>query len=258
MSEQELLVSHADGVTRLTLNRPDALNTLRLSTIAAMQAALDQAREAGARVVVLAANGRAFCAGVDLAQFDGGEVSNLQVLEQIQELVRTMLTFPAPIVAVVNGAARAGGFELAVASDVIVASAKATFGDGHLNVGVIPGGGGATVLPRRLPLNLAKYLVLTGAVLSADDALAHGLVAQVVPPEELEEAAAAVVANLAAKSPLGLRVTKDLFRRGLLIPDPAEAVTLELAANVDYSTSNDMAEGIAAFLAKRPPNYTGT
>jgi enoyl-CoA hydratase len=245
-----------DGhVTWITLNRPDALNTLTHGSLDEIGAVLDAAEKGdGTRVIVITGAGRAFCAGADLTSVGD---DSIPFLERIQELLLRVQTLPLPVIAAVNGVTMGGGLELACSADIVLAASGARIGDGHANVGVIPGAGSASVLPRLIGPGLAKYLLFTGDTLRAEDLHRAGLVAQVFPAEGFRDAVAAVAARIAAKSPLGLSTVKRLVAQGLEQPTVAAAMRLELDANVTYTRSYDMAEGVRAFREKREPRFLG-
>jgi enoyl-CoA hydratase/carnithine racemase len=164
--------------------------------------------------------------------------------------------FTKPLIAVLNGITLAGGLELAMTADLIIAAESAKIGDAHANFGVLPGAGGAVKLPRKIGINRAKYLLFTGEFISAAEMKDYGLVNQVVPSEELEKAAQALADKLAEKSPLGLSRMKQLVRDGLEQPLDV-ALRLELATLKVHTQSYDMSEGLKAFTEKRKPEFKG-
>ena len=250
------IISERNGeVLTITLNRPESLNAITPAMVEAIGARLDEAETDGTRVVVFTGAGRAFCAGADLLAVGADPAGSTRFLADLQALLVRIAAFPMPVIAAVNGTAMGGGTELILAADFAIAAESAKVGDGHTNVGVIPGGGGATILPQRVPLAIAKYVVYTGDRLTAQQWLQYGLFAEVVPGEELLERVAVVADRLAAKSPLGLREIKALMSHGPL--DHATGLAMELEATRRYSSSDDMAEGLAAFAEKRPPRFTG-
>lgn len=256
-TESGLRTERSGDVLAITLNRPDKLNAITLEMVADFERVLDAALEAGIRVITVTGEGRAFSAGADLSAIGTKPGDSIPFLAALQALFARIAELPIPVIALVNGTAMGGGLELILAADFAIASESAKVGDGHTNVGVIPGGGGAVILPKRIPLSLAKYLVFTGDRMTAHDLRAAGLYAEVVAPEQLLERGAELAEKLAAKSPLALREIKRLMHASLPITDPAEALALELEANREYSTSYDMAEGMRAFAEKRPPQFEG-
>jgi len=251
----EITTTRDGDVLTITLNRPEALNAITPAMVARMGALLDTAEADGTRVIVITGAGRGFCAGADLLAVGADPVGSTRFLADLQALLVRLAGYPMPVIAAVNGTAMGGGTELILAADFAIAAESARVGDGHTNVGVIPGGGGATILSQRVPLAVAKYVVYTGDRLTAQQWLQYGLFAEVVTDTELLERVAVVAERLAAKSPLGLREIKSLMSHGPL--DHATGLAMELDASRRYSSSEDMAEGLAAFAEKRPPRFTG-
>lgn len=269
-TKYESAQAHGDGdavvyevrgaVAWLRLNRPDALNALSPEMVEGLRAGLESAEQDGAvRVVVLTGTGRAFCAGADITFGDGVEDHHAAVtsfLEDVSSMLRRLELFAKPVVAAVNGIALGGGFELILACDLVVAAADARMGDGHAVYGFVPAGGASVRLPRRVGLNHAKYLMLTGSLLPATDKRLAGLVADVAPDGRLEETVAELCEVLAARSPLGLRHMKALLNDSLDAPVP-DGLRRELGVSSEYRRSADQAEGISAFAEKRAPEFTG-
>lgn len=255
-----LLVQHRGPAAWLILNRPAALNTLTPEIMRALHQRLGELRDNPAvRVVVLTGAGRAFCAGVDLsavataASVADATAAFIRVAEPAVEALRQL---PKPVIAAVNGHALAGGLELVLGCDFIVAAEEACFGDGHANFGLIPGGGSTARLPRRIGVGLAKYMIFTGAQVDSLTLQAAGLITQVVPRAGLEAAVDALVARLADKSPLALARCKWLIDTGMEKLEK-EAVRTETETTIAHCRSRDVAEGLAAFAAKRKPVFTG-
>lgn len=256
----ELLVETFGPVVRVTLNRPDAMNALTTNMLATFESALERlARDDSVRVLVMTGAGRAFCAGADLKGFDEGQAiayGERDFLDRASDLFNQLRAFPKPVIAALNGITLAGGLELAMCADLILASETARIGDGHANFGVFPGGGGASVLPRRIPRNMALYLLFTGKTLTAQQMHAYGLVCEVHPADGLADATMALATLVAAKSPVGLRRMKAVARDA---SDKAEADALlhEQVLLRQHARSADMREGLAAFVEKRPPSFQG-
>jgi enoyl-CoA hydratase/carnithine racemase len=242
----------------LTLNRPDAMNALNREMTVQLGAQLARLKDDdNVRVVVLTANGRAFCAGADLKSVlkpvEPGEEDMLDIAARVFGQLRH---FPKPVIAAVNGLAIAGGMELVLACDLVLAADTARLGDAHANFGVFPGAGGAAVMPRKLPANVAKFLLFTGETLSAADMKGFGLVHDVVAPEQLHEAAQMLAAKLAEKSPAVLRRMKRVANQtsDKSLDDALRDELLELRTHL---RSYDMQEGLRAFLEKRKPDFKG-
>src|SRR5271163_3557 len=242
----------------LTLNRPDAMNALNREMVVELGAQLQSLQNnAAVRVVVLTANGRAFCAGADLKSatkpVEPGEEDMLDIAARVFGQLRH---FPKPVIAAVNGLAIAGGMELVLACDLVLAADTAKLGDAHANFGVFPGAGGAAVMPRKLPANVAKYLLFTGETLSAAQMKDFGLVNEVVAAELLSEAAQKLGEKLAEKSPAVLRRMKHVANEtsDKSIDDALRDELLELRTHL---RSYDMQEGLRAFMEKRKPEFKG-
>jgi len=207
--------------------------------------------------VVFTGTGRGFSAGADLIRIGNAPGASQAFLKRLQELFVRIAELPMPVIAAVNGTAMGGGTELILAADFAIAAESAKVGDGHTNVGVIPGGGGAALLHKRVPAGIAKYVVFTGDRLTAQQWLQYGLFAEVVPDGELLLRAAALATRLAEKSPLALREIKRIMRETEAIDDRASALAVEWQASEGYQTSHDFAEGLRAFAEKRKPEFQG-
>ena len=244
----------------IVLNRPEALNALHPDMIAAINQALDGARGAAdLRAVVLSGRGRAFSAGADLkynqsvAGLPGG---NTAFVRAVSELTVRLEEFDLPVIGALNGLAAAGGLELALGCDLIVAAAGAKLGDMHANYAMFPGGGATARLARRIGASNTKKLMFFGTTVTAEEALAIGLVDMVAPDDRLIETVDAMTAKLADKSPLVLRRMKAAINQGLELP-LRQALRWERDLNELHSHSKDRAEGLLAFKEKRPPQFTG-
>lgn len=244
----------------LTLDRPDAMNALSDALIAAIVEALDRAAEdADARSVVIAANGRMFCAGADLkeSQRHMAEPDGVGAfVARAAAMLERVAAHPQPVIAAVQGGAIAGGLELVLACDLVVAAQRATFADGHAHYGLFPGAGGTTRLPRLIGATRAKQLLFTAEAWSAERMHACGLVNEVVPDEQLHAAAERLTEQIGARSPLGLARMKRVVDAGLDLP-LGEALALEQRVCAEHSHSADLREGLDAFLERREPHFTG-
>jgi len=245
----------------ITLNRPDALNALSFGLMRELGDALAQARADDAvRALVITGTGRAFCAGADLKEVAEAQAhakpGDPDFLDLVQTVFGELRTFPKPVIAAVNGLAIAGGLELIMACDLVFAAESARLGDGHSNFGVFPGAGGAALMPRRIGLNRAKYLLFSGDHFSAREMMDMGLVNRVTPDAELVSTVDAFVDKLAQKSPAVLRRMKAVANRSLDQSQQA-ALTDEMLNLREHSRSYDMQEGLAAFRDKRKPVFKG-
>lgn len=257
---------HVEGPAAwLRLDRPEALNALDRTTLEALAAAMTRAQgDAAVRVVVLTGTGRAFCAGGDIKALlhdvaAGGSASGAgeeDYIDVVARCFRAVRALRKPLIGCVNGVAVGGGLELLLCCDLVVAASTALIGDGHANFGIFPGGGSAVLLPRRLPLNVAKQLLFSGELLPAAQWQAWGLVNQVVEPAQLQAATQALAESLARKSPLLLERLKRVAD-GSADKHLADALREELFELRAHMRSQDMREGTSAFVEKREPHYTG-
>ena len=261
MSNEDLIYTQKGTTAWLTLNRPKAMNAISLSIIERMEELLPQiAADDSVRVVVLTGSGSAFCAGADLKQVLASRdlpPGEPDMLDRVcYNVMNPLRDFPKPVIAAVNGVTMAGGLELAMCCDIVLASEKAHIGDAHANFGVYPGAGGAAVLPRLIPHNVAKYLLFTGKTLSAAEMKGYGLVNEVVPAEQLEHAATELAELIATKSPIALQRMKEVANASL---DKSRDAALEHEQVMlrKHERSFDMAEGLAAFAEKRAPDFQG-
>jgi cyclohexa-1,5-dienecarbonyl-CoA hydratase len=247
-------VTREDGVARVVLERPP-LNVIDLDGARELARALeDVQRMEGLSAVLLAARGKAFCAGVDVRDHlpDRGAA----MLAEFHRVCRLLLAIEAPVVAAVQGPALGGGMELTLVCDLVIASARAAFAQPEIRLGVFPPVA-AAALPHMLPYHLASEMVLTGKALTADEALRYGLVNRVAPVEGFDAAVEALLSELRALSPASLRHTKRALRLTRWRPEPDEIDAAERFYVEHLMTSPDAVEGLTAFLEKRPPVWAG-
>jgi enoyl-CoA hydratase/carnithine racemase len=246
------------GIARVTLNRPDRLNAISPELLQDLDRACDAMEaDAAVRVVTLTAAGRTFCAGADLRTVrelspDPQRWSAFmglwhRVFDRIEAL-------PLPVIAGVHGLALAGGLELLLVADLVVADEGARLGDQHANFGLVAGGGGSQRLPRLVGARRAKELMMLGGWLSAADALAWGLVNRVVPAGTVANAVEEMAGTLAAGSGSANRTVKTLVNRAF-DTDLAEGLELERRLVAQHMRSADAAEGLRAFAEKRKPVF---
>ncbi len=257
--EHVVVRRHAERVAELALDRPKAMNavsTAMAESIAAACAAL--ALDPGVSAVVVTSTAeRAFCVGADLKERNSFSDDDLRRQRPRTRAAYTgVLDLPMPAIAAVHGFALGGGFELALACDLIVADETAVLGLPEVSVGVIPGGGGTQLLPRRVGAARAAELIFTARRLPAAEAAALGLVDRLVPPGGDREAALDLAAAIAANSPVGLRAAKRALRLGQGL-DLRAGLEVEDAAWRTTAFSADRAEGVAAFNEKRAPRWPG-
>jgi enoyl-CoA hydratase/carnithine racemase len=242
------------------MNRPDVLNALHPDMIAAINQALNAtSADSDLRAIVLSGRGRAFCAGADLkynkcvSEQPGG---NTAFVRAVSELTIRLEEFPLPVLAAINGTAVAGGLELALGCDLIVAASAAKLGDMHANYSLFPGGGASVRLAHRIGAPQAKRLMLWGETITAEQAQEIGLVDMVVDDAQLQSAVDERVSKLADKSPLVLRRLKAAINRAGEM-NARLALEWERDINELHSHSHDRAEGLAAFAEKRKPKFLG-
>ncbi len=250
----------------LWLNRPHVLNAFIAPMLDAMDDALAVALEDQAiRCIVIAARGRAFCAGTDLNWVQGTLAKSTRpglsttkqgLIRRFAQTFNALEAFPKPVIAAVQGVAVAGGLELVLCCDYVIAARSARFGDGHTNYGLVPGAGGSIRLPRRVGQAKAKRMMFTGDILTPDELLQTDLVEVVVDDDALVETVDAHVAQIAKRSPLIARVDKQLVNDGLQVPLDV-ALRMERKECELVEQSFDESEGVAAFLAKRAPQFRG-
>ncbi|MEB3205346.1 MAG: enoyl-CoA hydratase-related protein [Candidatus Sericytochromatia bacterium] len=248
-----------DHVATLTLDRPEAANALCFPMLLHLRAELEALRhDRDLRVlVVTGAGSKAFCAGADLKERAGMSPDQVRrFLVEIRGLMDDVAAMPCPVVAALNGLALGGGTELALAADIRIAADHALMGLTETGLGIIPGAGGTQRLPRLIGLPRAKEMIFTARRVAMDEALAIGLVQQVVPAAELAAAVAAMVARIAANAPRAVEMAKWAMDRGA-DTDMRTGLELEERAYATIIPTRDRLEGLAAFREKRPPVYTG-
>lgn len=257
MAELEYAV--ADGVARATINRPERRNAMSYEVMSGLRNAVAQAREdVNVRALVITGAGdKAFCAGADLGSIADteGAVAAHDGRGLLADLFRDLWRLGKPTIARVRGYALAGGFGLAMACDFVVAADDAEFGTPEINVGLWPFMITVPLL-RSMPPRVALELMATGRRVSADEALRIGFVNQVVPVGDLDGVVDALAQGLASKSPLIMRLGRDAFYRVLEMDADAALDYLQSMLTIT-SLSEDTAEGIAAFAAKRAPEWRG-
>ncbi len=249
----------ADGpVARITLNRPDRLNSFTVQMHEELRDALGSL--GSARVVVLTGAGRGFCAGQDLndrAVAPGQAVDLGETVTRCwNPLVRMLTSLPQPVIARVNGVAAGAGANIALACDIVVAAKSAKFIQSFSSIGLIPDSGGTWVLPRLLGQARALGLALTGEPLPAQTAADWGLIWKAVEDEALDEETDAIAAKLAALAPLGLAAIKDMIRSSWQY-SLDEELERQAGAMRRLGFTEDYREGVAAFLEKRPAKFVG-
>ncbi len=259
----EFLSETRGGVLTLTLHRPDALNALTATMLRGLAEAVTKAgRDQAVRAIVIAGAGRAFCAGADLGdvkvrQAQGRFEHGAELRRTFNPLIAAIRRVEKPVIAAVRGAAAGAGASLALACDLKVCAADAKFLNAFAKVGLVPDSGMSWFLPRALGLSLALEHAWLSRSIDAEKALRLGLVNRVVAPEELDAAVAELCAALAAVPPLAVALTKRAFNRGVEAVSLEDQLEYEAQLQSHLGRTKDHAEGIAAFLEKRLPTFTG-
>jgi 2-(1,2-epoxy-1,2-dihydrophenyl)acetyl-CoA isomerase len=261
MSYQSILLSVTAGVARLTLNRPDKLNSFTSAMHAEVRDALGRVTAEGARVLVLTGAGRGFCAGQDLsdrAVAPGGQGADLgeSIERNYTPLILSLRALPMPVIAAVNGVAAGAGANLALACDLVIAARSASFVQAFCRLGLVPDSGGTWTLPRLVGNARALGLALLGDKLPAQQAADWGMIWRCVEDAELESTVAALATHFAAAPTLGLARTKQAIY-GAWERTLAEQLDAERDLQRELGWSQDYAEGVAAFLEKRTPRFAG-
>jgi enoyl-CoA hydratase len=256
MAYQTIILEIDSPLAVVTFNRPDTLNALNSELLQEFSQALDEIQlNPALRVLILTGQGRAFIAGADVRQFLSFDSHRAHAFVlMVHQILHRLETLEIPIIAAVNGFALGGGCEMALACDLIYASENARFGQPEINLGLMPGFGGSQRLARLVGKGLAKELCLTGRAVTAQEAKAMGLAAQVFPPEALLPQCREIGLSLATKSRFALHQIKRVINLGYDLDLPS-ALELEAQAFALCFGSPDPHEGVTAFLEKRPPRF---
>lgn len=259
MDYETILYNLEEGVLAITLNRPDVLNAFNRKMTDELQDAFKKAeRDPAVRCIVLTGAGRAFSSGEDLksrsAEGDSDFGSTLR--QRYNPLVSKMRNIEKPVLGSINGVAAGAGCSIALACDLRIASEKARFMEVFVRVGLVPDSGSSFLLPRLVGLGKALEMAFLGDEIGADEALRTGLVNRVVPAEELESATRELALRLAKSPTKAIGLAKRAINRALTM-DLDQALDYEVYGQETAGASDDHKEGIAAFLEKRTPNFTG-
>jgi 2-(1,2-epoxy-1,2-dihydrophenyl)acetyl-CoA isomerase len=263
MLDSLVLTTHEGSVRTLTLNRPQALNSFTGALHEALAQALDlAANDREVRCLVLTGAGRAFCAGQDLAdpsvapRSAGDPVDVSDVIERrYKPLALRLRTMPMPVIAAVNGVAAGAGASIALGCDIVVAARSASFIQAFSKIGLVPDCGGTWLLPRLVGRAQALGLAMTGDKLAAEEAERIGLIWRCVADADFTTEVAALAARLAAMPTKALVATREAIDTGLLMTY-GDAISHEGRWQRDLGAAADFAEGVAAFMAKRPPRFS--
>ena len=261
MGYETIIYQKKDAVARITLNRPEALNSLNRTMLLEIGEALEDSEKDNAiRVVVITGSGKAFCTGVDL-KFAKEELTTSQAEQDFfrfgnEVMLRRIEKMPKPVIAAVNGYAMAGGIEILTVVDLAIASEDAVIGDQHMKFGLLGAGGSPYRVPLLIGIRKAKELIFTGKTITGKEAEQIGLVNHAVPPDKLESTVDALAAKLAELSPVAMRISKALINSTMLV-DIETRLELILMSSLVGANSEDRNEGIRAFNEKRKPVFKG-
>jgi enoyl-CoA hydratase/carnithine racemase len=258
MSYETLIVeTPSAGVTLIRLNRPEALNALNSQLLGELCSALDAAEsDTMVHCLVLTGSERAFAAGADIKEMSDRSYAEMFASDMFGPIARRIDSFRKPIIAAVSGFALGGGCELAMLCDFIIASETARFGQPEINLGVMPGIGGTQRLPRAVGKSKAMDMILTARMMDAAEAERAGLVSRVVAADKLMDEALAAAAKIASQSPLAVMMNKELVNAAF---DTTLATGVAVERRLFHSlfAFEDQKEGMAAFIDKRRPRFTG-
>jgi len=257
-TRSELLVTHDGAVQTITLNRPDVLNALDLAMHVRLAAALDRAAQPDVRALVITGSGRGFCVGQDVGEFprDAAAVGEL-LSRHFNPAIRALCGLPKPVIAAINGPAAGAGLALALACDLRLAAASASLVPAFGRIGLVPDSGLSHTLPRLIGSAAAFDWMVSGRRIAAPEAEAMGLVTRVVEDAALAAETAALATELAAGPTAAIGLTKQLIGRSLE-SSLDEQLDEEARLQAIAAAGDDFGEGVAAFLEKRPPRFTGS
>ncbi|WP_396655762.1 enoyl-CoA hydratase/isomerase family protein [Microbacterium sp.] len=261
MATEDLYVTIDGHLAEIVLNRPDKLNAITEEMLLALEQAVDRLESMPAiRVLIVRGEGDAFSAGADLAAA-AGRIRDTSLVRPHAEIwrrsLRRLAESPIPSIAAVHGVAVAGGLEVVLACDLAVLARGARFGDGHSVWGLSPSGGATQRLPRLVGERRAAWMLFSGEPLTAEEALAAGLVNVVAEPDELLATARRMAAVLASRSPASIASMKRAMRRGMDAPTLDEGLAIELDVLDEHLASDDFRIGAAAFGARTTPQFVG-
>lgn len=260
---QELLIEQAEGVLTITLNRPEVLNALTMGMMKGVTDALKKAAaDKSVKVVILTAAGRAFCAGADLGDLQKRQKAKSfslgdELRDHFNPLVAQLRRLEKPVIGAINGLAAGAGASIILSADLKICAEKATFLNAFVRVGLVPDSGMTYFLPRSLGWAKALEHMWLAKPVTAEQALAAGIVNEVVPAERVLAEAKALAAELAKMPPLALALTKRAVNRSLEAASLDEQMEYEAQLQEILGKTKDHAEGVSAFLEKRPPQFKG-
>ncbi|MDI6690493.1 MAG: enoyl-CoA hydratase-related protein [Candidatus Bathyarchaeota archaeon] len=259
MEFKYIIYEKSEGIATLTLNRPEALNAFNKEVVEEVLQALEDIKaDENIRVAILTGTGeKAFSAGADIKAMKGMNALKARELSLMGEkLCNALENLEKPVIAAINGYALGGGLEVAMACDIRIASETARMGQTEINIGLIPGWGGTQRLPRLIGKTKAKELIFTGRIIDAKTAEQLGIVNMVVPTDKLKEAVREFALEIASKAPVAIKVAKSLIDKGSEISLDA-AIALEREGFGVVASTEDLQEGVSAFIEKRKPTFKG-
>ncbi len=242
-----------------TISRPEVMNALNKEVLNSLKDLFEKARENNEiRGIILTGEGeKAFVAGADIKEFSSyGPMEAYKMSEKGQEIFSLIENFPKPVIAAVNGYALGGGCELALSCHIRIASKNAKFGQPEVNLGIIPGYGGTQRLPRIIGLGRAIELILTGKMIDSEEAFRIGLVNKVVEQNELIEESKKILNQIIEKAPIAIEMALNSIISGIEMTKE-EGLKLERSNFANLFSTEDMKEGVSAFIEKRKPNFKG-
>ena len=244
------------NIAYVTVNRPKAMNALNMDVLHELYDVFTKIEDdSDVRAVILTGEGRAFVAGADISQMNQlNAIEGRQMMTMGHKVMNLIESIEKPVIAAVNGFALGGGCELSMACDIRIASEKAKFGQPEVGLGIIPGFGGTQRLARLVGKGMAKYLIMTAEMIPAAEAFRIGLVEKVVPAEELMTEAEKLAKTIASKAPIAIATAKTAINNGYDM-DMKSASRFEIETFTAAFGSDDKAEGMAAFLEKRQPEF---
>lgn len=259
-ASEKLLITLEQGIKRITFNRPDRRNALDVETFQLLREAIKESATDESKVIILTGAGEAFSAGADLQARLEQDIKKTDVTTSLREntnpTISMMRALPKPIIARVHGPAVGVGCNYALASDIIIASNEAKFGQVFVKIGLAPDGGGTYFLPRLVGYHKAFELMALGDIIDAEEALRLGLINRVVPFEQLDATVDELARKLAASPMISIAKIKEELNHAMNA-DLASALDLEAVSQGACFSSEDFAEGVAAFLQKRKPVFQG-
>jgi 2-(1,2-epoxy-1,2-dihydrophenyl)acetyl-CoA isomerase len=260
MSKNSILLDIENSIAYITLNRPEVFNSFNREMALSLQEVLDDCEaNAEVRAIVISGSGKAFCAGQDLKEVTSPELNPgfKKILEEhYNPIILRIRNIKKPIISAVNGVAAGAGANIALACDIVVANEKASFIQAFSLIGLIPDSAGTFFLPRLIGFQKASALAMLGDKVSAEEAERMGMIFRLIPSEEFEETVQKLALKLAKMPTKALGMIKELFNQSLT-NNLTDQLNMESKYQIEAATTEDYAEGVAAFIEKRTPNFKG-